>query len=344
MKNSIDYYFGELLKKDISIEEYSDDAFTYRLFYEMHGTVPYVMYFLSDFKSDDMEDIEEMEGVFDINKTMEAIEKNEDCIAYPWKGHKMLIGDKWIVFKGTIFNISPKLPEQLSKHLVITKEDKANLIFVSVSQKGQFIKRLMPINDVDIDYDINYNEDFPHEKIEELLTSDKSSLLLMFGIPGTGKTFCIRKMIKDHPEQNFYWLDSSMFSMINSTEFMEFLLDCKGGVFILEDCEAVVKDRNTNYNNLITPILNISDGMLGDSLKLKFFCTFNTDLENVDEALLRKGRLSLKYKFDKLKKDRVQKLFDKLGIDAIATEDMPLCDVYNYEVDNGQTKKKKVGF
>ena len=151
-------------------------------------------------------------------------------------------------------------------------------------------------------------------------------------------------MIEEHPEQKFYWLDSSMFSMINSTEFMEFLLDCKGGVFILEDCESILKDRNTNYNNLITPILNISDGMLGDSLNLKFFCTFNTSLKNIDEALLRKGRLSLKYEFGKLSKDRVQKLFDKLGIDVKAPGDLPLCDIYNYLVDNGQKEKKKIGF
>lgn len=151
-------------------------------------------------------------------------------------------------------------------------------------------------------------------------------------------------MIKDNPDTNFYWLDSSMFSMINSTEFMEFLLDCKGGVFILEDCESILKDRETNYNNLITPILNISDGMLGDSLQLKFICTFNTDINNVDEALLRKGRLSLKYEFKKLNKERVQKLFDKLNIEATATEDMSLCDVYNYETETGQKEKKKIGF
>ena len=100
----------------------------------------------------------------------------------------------------------------------------------------------------------------------------------------------------------------------------------------------------TNYNNLITPILNISDGMLGDSLQLKFICTFNTDINNVDEALLRKGRLSLKYEFKKLSKERVQKLFDKLNIEAIATEDMSLCDVYNYETETGQKEKKKIGF
>ena len=177
----------------------------------------------------------------------------------------------------------------------------------------------------------------------ELIANTNSSFFLT-GRAGTGKTTFLRKMIEEHPEQKFYWLDSSMFSMINSTEFMEFLLDCKGGVFILEDCEAVLKDRNTNYNNLITPILNISDGMLGDSLNLKFFCTFNTSLKNIDEALLRKGRLSLKYEFGKLSKDRVQKLFDKLKIDVKAPGDLPLCDIYNYFIDNGQKEKKKIGF
>lgn len=342
MKNDIKCYFNKLLNNDVSIEEYSDDAFMYRLFYEIHGTVPYVMYFFDGIDEDDNEEL--VNGEFDWKETSKLIKKIPGCKTYRWKGNTIYYTDDWICHKGTIFNISPDIPEELSNCIQITKKDTANLIFVSVSNKGQFIKRLLPVNELDIDYDINYNEDFPHEKIEEILTGDKSSLLLMFGIPGTGKTSFLRKMIKDHPEQKFYWLDSSMFSMINSTEFMEFLLDSKGGVFILEDCESIVKDRNTNYNNLITPILNISDGMLGDSLKLKFFCTFNTSLKNIDQALLRKGRLSLKYEFGKLKKDRVQKLLDKLGINATATQDMALCDVYNYLEDNGQKETKKIGF
>ena len=84
--------------------------------------------------------------------------------------------------------------------------------------------------------------------------------------------------------------------------------------------------------------------MLGDSLHLKFFCTFNTDLNNIDTALLRKGRLSMKYKFEFLTVDKVQKLFDKLGINQKATKEMPLCDIFNFEVENGKTEKKKIGF
>lgn len=330
---------NRMLKDDVSIEEYSDDAFTYRLFYEIYQQVPYVMYFF-----DGIDDEDEMDGEFDLKETYNNIINSTNCLVYPWKGNKLLIGDGWMTFKGTIFNIKNEVPDELSECIELTKKDTANLIFVSVSSRGGFVKKLLPVNEYDVDFNINYNEDFPHERLQELISSDKSELILAFGHPGCGKTVWIRKMIKDNPDLKFYWLDSSMFRMINSTEFMEFLLDCKGGVFVLEDCETILKDRNTNYNDLINPILNISDGMLGDSLHLKFICTFNTDLSNVDEALLRKGRLSLKYEFKPLVKDRVQKLFDKLGIDATAEKDMPLCDVYNYETENGQKEKKKIGF
>lgn len=188
MKNNISYYFDELLKSDVSIEEYSDDAFCYRLFHKIHGTVPYVMYFFDGVDEDDEDDLK---GEFDINKTIKQIEKNTKCEVYPWKGNKILIGENWIVFKGTIFNISPKRPDELSDCIVLTKKDTANLIFVSVNKNGHFVQRLLPVNEVDIDYDINYNEDFPHERIEEILTGDKSSLLLMFGSPGTGNVVFI---------------------------------------------------------------------------------------------------------------------------------------------------------
>lgn len=336
---NIQYHINKLLQDDVSIEEYADDAYLYRLFYEIYQQAPYVMYFF-----DGIDDEDDLEGEFDWNETKENILKNTECTVYRWKGKEILFGDGWIVLGGVIFNITPDRPDELSDCIEITKKDTANLIFVSVNSRGGFIKKLLPVDEYDVDFDINYNKDFPHKRLTEIIKSKKSELVLAYGHPGCGKTVWIRKIIKDNPDLKFYWLDSSMFRMINSTEFMEFLLDCTNGVFILEDCEAILKDRNTSYNDLITPILNITDGMLGDSLHLKFICTFNTDLSNVDEALLRKGRLSLKYEFKPLAKDRVQKLFDKLGINAIADKDMPLCDVYGYEVENGQEKKRKIGF
>ena len=85
--------------------------------------------------------------------------------------------------------------------------------------------------------------------------------------------------------------------------------------------------------------------MLGDSLKLKFICTFNTDLKNIDDAILRKGRLKVKYEFKDLKTNKVKKLFEKLGISLELAKPMPLCDVYNYLEDNGNNPTHhKIGF
>jgi hypothetical protein len=112
----------------------------------------------------------------------------------------------------------------------------------------------------------------------------------------------------------------------------------------MEDCENIIKNRDDSYNTLITPLLQLTDGLIGDNLGLKFICTFNTDLRNVDPALQRKGRCALSYEFKKLNKIKVQNLFNKLGIKETAKEDMALCDVLNMQVENGVEKKRKVGF
>ena len=85
--------------------------------------------------------------------------------------------------------------------------------------------------------------------------------------------------------------------------------------------------------------------MLGDSLKLKFICTFNTDLHNIDKAILRKGRMKIKYEFKDLTKEKVKEIFKKIGVDESLAKPMPICDVYNYLEDNGNTETiKKIGF
>jgi hypothetical protein len=48
-------------------------------------------------------------------------------------------------------------------------------------------------------------------------------------------------------------------------------------------------------------------------LNLQIICTFNTDLTNVDEALLRKGRLIAKYEFKALAEQKSQALSNDLG-------------------------------
>jgi clusterin-associated protein 1 len=51
---------------------------------------------------------------------------------------------------------------------------------------------------------------------------------------------------------------------------------------------------------------------MGDFLELKFVCTFNTAIDKIDKALLRKGRITTNYKFEKLSIDKANKLLEKL--------------------------------
>lgn len=341
---NLQHHLNKLIQDDISLEEFSDDAFIHRLFVSLFKTVPNTFLTVED----DMSVMEAREKLnnLDLEKTYYNIKNNCVCFEYRHKFTRILISDYWIYADAVVRTVDKEIPKEILDNLVFEEVNTnvENFIFVSINDKGNFVKKKLPVKDVEIDFNTNYNDDFPKDRIQEILERKESGLLLLYGAAGTGKTSSIRYFIKENPNIKFYWLDSSMFRMINSTSFMEFLLDCQNSVFILEDCESVLKSRDTDYNDLITPILNISDGILGDSLHLKFICTFNTNLLNIDKALLRKGRLSLQYEYKPLSKDRVQAMFDKLDIKQPVNKEMPLCDIYNIEEDNGTKEEKKIGF
>lgn len=340
-----------LLHKNHIIEERGDDAFMYRLFYQLFGKVPYADYFFGMSDDEDKEfdfdsiDRDLAEERFNYNKTLNnIIDKCPEGVVYEYKGYRIFVTDDFLIFRGTIFHMSEKRPQVCIDSMVLDKSEACNLIYISVDSRGNINKQLIPIDECEVSIEDNYNDGCPYDKIKESVAKKESSILLLYGIPGSGKTYLLRKLILDNPDLHFYWLDSSMFNMISSTEFSVFLTKCKNGVFIMEDCERVIQSRESTHNALITPLLELTDGLIGMNLGLKFICTFNTDLRNVDPALQRKGRCSVSYEFKKLTKNKVQNLWNKLGIKKTATEDMVLCDALNTDADNGVEKKNKIGF
>lgn len=192
----------------------------------------------------------------------------------------------------------------------------------------------------DTDINLNYNDDLPHDKISDIINSKESGIIILYGIPGSGKTSYIRSLIYN-TNNTFIFLDSSCFNYINDSSFIDLLLNYRDSVFVLEDCETLLQERESG-NTKLSGLLNLSDGILGDSLNLKFICTFNSNLTKIDKALLRKGRLKLKYEFCKLDSEKVIKLAKKLNKDITVPVPMSLCDVYNYDIDNGNIVKEKV--
>lgn len=195
----------------------------------------------------------------------------------------------------------------------------------------------------EIDINLNYNDDLPYNKICDLIEKEKSSeLILLYGEPGTGKSSLIKHLICKYPDKDFIFMDGTLLACASQEKLMAYFLDNENTIFILEDCEKSLMNRDNNYNPVMPVLLNMTDGILGDVLGTKFICTFNTALSNIDNALLRKGRLSLKYEFKKLNKNKVKKILN----DDTINKDMTLADIYNIEEENDFSKRQtsKMGF
>lgn len=246
----------------------------------------------------------------------------------------------------SFFSLSYELPKEI-EDLVVIEEATPYMSYVTYSNHG-FRTISMKVKQQDCDIESNYNDDLPHQQIVDMVNSEESGIAILHGVPGCGKTSYIRKLIADNPNRRFVFLDSSTFSSIGDASFIELLTNNKNSVFVVEDCEDLLVSRDTKGNYKISSLLNLSDGVLGDSLNLKFICTFNADITSIDSALLRKGRLKVKYEFGKLNKEKAQALAAKLGKTEEVTEDMALCEVYNLGVENGGEdlikSRPKIGF
>ena len=142
-------------------------------------------------------------------------------------------------------------------------------------------------------------------------------------------------------------MDGSCFDYLTDASFIEMLFENKNSIIVLEDSEKLLRKRTESVsNNQVSPLLNLTDGLLGDSMKLKIICTFNAPLEKIDEAIMRKGRLKVRYLFNKLNKDKTSKLLETLGVHDVEVKEQTLADIYNYaeKVDFGEKKSRSVGF
>lgn len=282
---------------------------------------------------------------YDFEKSIENIINAYKDNGYFLDPHTLFTENFIIDTKGRIYFKDSSINDEIHSLLVQEKSDPV-FKYASYGDNGRFYTRSMKIKELSHsteEFLSNYNDDFPFDRLTEFVRSEYSGIIILYGVPGCGKSSAIRHLISANPKQEFVWLDQTLLSQVTSASFIDFLFDHRHSTFILEDCEALLQDRNITGNNLISSLLNLSDGILGDSLDIKFICTFNTDLRNIDKAILRKGRLKLKYEFKPLAKEKVGAIFNKLGISDTPKE-LPLCDVYNYKEDNGVESKKKVGF
>ena len=199
---------------------------------------------------------------------------------------------------------------------------------------GEFELSAFSFEEPKIDFKLNYpsfKDRYPLF-IKELKVSEKG-LYILHGGKGTGKSTLIRKIIHDlyESDKTIIYVPPSMVSSLTDPSFVPFMLENQNSIFLIEDAEKILLDRKDYESEAggVSNILNMTDGLLSDALQCQIICTFNTELKNIDPALLRKGRLNLIHKFEALPKKQAQKLSDSLDFKTEITGPMNLADVYN---------------
>ncbi|MFN3667664.1 MAG: AAA family ATPase [Sediminibacterium sp.] len=223
------------------------------------------------------------------------------------------------------------------------KEGQHQIYIINSTSYGLDLKPLN-IQPSELDLNLYYNDDFIEvdAKIQErLLKEQDKGIVLLHGLPGTGKTTYLRYLI-GKVKKKVLFLSPSVAGNLMNPDVMDLLIEHPNSILVIEDAENIILDRTYQSNHSVSNLLNLSDGLLSDCLNVQIICTFNSALHLVDPALLRKGRLIAQYEFGKLSVDKAQKLAGKLNIETSIDAPVTLAELLNPASTNYEPKKTQV--
>jgi len=252
----------------------------------------------------------------------------------------------------TVYHSNTELLSSINKKICKYVQDskiksKISLVTTTRAGLGTVEQNIKPTN---IDIPLNYGEGFVkiHEKIVSRLNEDKGKgLVLLHGLPGTGKTNYIRHLC-GQLNKEIIFIPPFMADSISSPDFITFLLEHTNSILVIEDAEKVVLDRDGDGSSRqgVSNLLNITDGLLSDCLSIQIIATFNTSRDRIDKALLRKGRLIAEWKFDALSVEDSNNLLKSIGREDVSDKPLTLTEIYNMdeEVNVVQEERRTIGF
>lgn len=177
-----------------------------------------------------------------------------------------------------------------------------------------------------------------HRGFVEKLAGRKNGLTILEGSPGTGKTSYLRHLMGQLKDTHrFYFIAPTCLKILEEPEFIGFWSSERTAyadrklVVILEDADDALMTRESDNRDKVSAILNLSDGMLSDFLCLHVICTINCTAADIDQALLRPGRLVSHRVFKRLDVAQATRLAASLGKTLPPASDYSLAEVFAEE-------------
>jgi hypothetical protein len=188
--------------------------------------------------------------------------------------------------------------------------------------------------------DIRDNYDSKTQEFLDALVKHKPSkggeLLLLSGDPGTGKTYALRSLFRSWKDwATFHYIVDPLTLFGGSPEYlMKLLLGAAGDskapwededeeisenekwrIILIEDAaELISTDAKERVGQGLAQLLNVTEGLLGQGLKIMVFITTNEKVGNLHPAISRPGRCSFHHDFGKLSEDRSKDWLEAKGL------------------------------